>query len=134
MYIVSKKTRDEIVDYFKNKCDNSKLSTKTLGIVMRSFHMSCPVGFFLLMIFAPIEICWVVIFLLAIILLLFFLFNGCIMSMVENKVCCDDFTIADPFLEILEWEKNKKNRYKVTLIVGMTYYLFIGAIYYYRFY
>ncbi len=133
MYIISKKTRDCIIDYFKNKCDNTKFSTKTLGIMMRSFHMSCPVGFFLIMIFAPLPICWVVITLLILILLMFCVFNGCIMSMVENKICNDDFTIADPFLELLEWEKNKKNRYKVTLLVGLSYYIVIGFIYYFRF-
>jgi hypothetical protein len=133
MYIVSKKTRDDIVEWFKNKCDNSKLSKKTIGIMMRSFHMNCPIGFFLLILFAPKEICWIVIFLLICVLLMFFVFNGCIMSMIEHKICDDDFTIADPFLELLDLEKNTKNRYKISLFVGLSYYIIVGTVYYVRF-
>jgi hypothetical protein len=53
--------------------------------------------------------------------------------MIENKVCNDDFTIADPFLELLDWEKNTKNRFNVTLMVGSSYYVAIAIIYYIRF-
>jgi len=53
--------------------------------------------------------------------------------MIENKVCNDDFTIADPFLEILDWEKNKDNRFNITMIVGLLYYITVGMIYYIRF-
>jgi hypothetical protein len=53
--------------------------------------------------------------------------------MIENKVCDDDFTVADPFLELLEWEKNSKNRFNVTLLVGVFYYIVVGIIYYIRF-
>jgi hypothetical protein len=77
---------------------------------------------------------WVVIFLLVVIFLMFFIFDGCILSMIENKVCNDDFTIADPFLEVLEWDKNTKNRFNVTLVVGLSYYIVIGIIYYIRFF
>jgi hypothetical protein len=76
---------------------------------------------------------WFVFVLLVIILVMFFAFDGCILSMIEDKVCNDDFTIADPFLESFDWEKNKKNRFNVTLIVGLTYYVAIGIIYYIRF-
>lgn len=65
---------------------------------------------------------------------MFFAFDGCILSMIEDKVCNDDFTIADPFLECLDWEKTTKNRFNVTLMVGLTYYVTIGIIYYIRFY
>jgi hypothetical protein len=122
-----------MIDYFKNKCDNTKFTTNTLGIMIRSFHMCSPLGFFLLIVFAPLHVCWVVITLLILIIVMFFLFNGCMISMVENKICNDDFTIIDPFLELLECEKNKKNRYNVTILVGLSYYAVIGCIYYFRF-
>jgi hypothetical protein len=64
---------------------------------------------------------------------MFFIFDGCILSMIEHKICDDDFTIADPFLELLEWEKNSKNRFNVTLLIGFFYYVIIGIIYYTRF-
>jgi hypothetical protein len=133
MTLISKEKRNKIVEHYKNKCDNRKLSKKSLGIMMRSFHMSTPVFFILIALLAPKHIVWVVIFLLVVIFLMFFIFDGCILSMIENKVCNDDFTIADPFLEVMEWEKNTKNRFNVTLIVGLSYYIVIGIIYYIRF-
>ena len=87
MTLISKEKRNNIVEHFKNKCDNRKLSKKSLGIMMRSFHMSTPVFFILISLFAPKHIVWVVIFLLVVIFLMFFIFDGCILSMIENKVC-----------------------------------------------
>lgn len=134
MTLISKEKRNEIVEQFKNKCDNSKLSNKSLGILMRSFHTSTPVFFLLIALFAPKKVVWIVFVLLVIILVMFITFDGCILSMIENKVCNDDFTIADPFLEHLDWEKTTKNRFNITLIVASSYYVAIVIIYYIRFY
>ena len=133
MTLISKEKRNEIVEQFKNKCDNSKLSNKSLGILMRSFHTSTPVFFLLIALFAPKKVVWIVFVLLVIILVMFITFDGCILSMIENKVCNDDFTIADPFLEHLDWEKTTKNRFNITLIVASSYYVAIVIIYYIRF-
>lgn len=133
MILMSKDKRNKIVEHYKNKWESGKFSKKSLGIMMRSFHISTPIYFILVTLFAPKNVVWVVLFLLVIIFLMFFIFGGCILSMIENRVCNDDFTIADPYLEALEWEKNSKNRFNVTLIVGLTYYIIIGIIYYIRF-
>jgi hypothetical protein len=71
--------------------------------------------------------------LLLLIFLMFFVFGGCILSMVENKICNDDFTIADPFLELLEMEKNSKNRFNISLTIFTIFNIIIGIIYYIRF-
>lgn len=133
MTLISKEKRNKIVEHYKNKWESGKLSKKTLGIMMRSFHMSTPIFFIITTLFAPKRVVWFVLFLLLVILFMFFVFDGCILSMIENKVCNDDFTIADPYLEALEWEKNTKNRFNVTLIVGLIYYIMVGIIYYVRF-
>lgn len=133
MILISKEKRNRIIEHFKNKWENGRFSRKSLGIMMRSFHISTPVCFFFITLFAPKKIVWIVIFLLVIILSMFFIFDGCILSMIENKICDDDFTIADPFLELLEWDKTSKNRFNVTIIVGLLYYIVIGIIYYIRF-
>lgn len=133
MILISKEKRNKIVEHYKNKWESGKFTKKSLGIMMRSFHMSTPIFFILIALFAPKRVVWIVIFLLIVILFMFFIFDGCILSMIENKVCEDDFTIADPYLEALEWEKNSKNRFNVTLIVGLIYYTLVGIIYYVRF-
>jgi hypothetical protein len=60
-------------------------------------------------------------------------FGGCILSMLENKMCKDDFTVADPFLELLHLDKTSKNRYNITFVIGIIYYVMIAAIYHVRF-
>ena len=133
MTLISKEERNKIVEYFKNKWESGKISKKSLGIIMRSFHMSAPIFFILIASLDTKKVVWIVLFLLLIIFLMFFIFDGCILSMIEHKICDDDFTIADPFLELLEWEKNSKNRFNVTLLVGLFYYVIIGIIYSIRF-
>ena len=133
MFILSKEKRNQIVDKLTNDFKNGKLSEKSLGILMRSFHSSTPVSFFILSLFAPRYVVNCVVALLVVILFMFIVFGGCILSMVENKICNDDFTIADPFLELLEMEKNSKNRFNISLMIFTIFNIIIGIIYYIRF-
>jgi hypothetical protein len=133
MVFLSKEKRNQIIEKIKNDCKNSKLSEKSLGILMRSFHTSTPISFMILSLFAPRYIVNCVVALLVIIFFMFFAFGGCILSMIENQICNDDFTIADPFLELVEWEKSSKNRYNISCIIGGSYYVIIAIIYCIRF-
>ena len=133
MFILSKEKRNQIVDKLTNDFKNGKLSEKSLGILMRSFHSSAPVSFFILSLFAPRYVVNCVVASLVVILFMFIVFGGCILSMVENKICNDDFTIADPFLELLEMEKNSKNRFNISLTIFTIFNIIIGIIYYVRF-
>jgi len=134
MVFLSKEKRNKIVDKIKDDCKKYKLSEKSLGIMMRSFHTSTPVSFFILSLFAPRYVVNCVVALLVVVFFMFFIFDGCILSMIENKICNDDFTIADPFLEVLEWEKSSKNRFNISCIIGGSFYVLIALIYYIRFY
>jgi hypothetical protein len=134
MVFLSKEKRNKIIEKIKDDCKKYKLSEKSLGIMMRSFHVSTPISFFILSMFAPQYIVNCVVVLLVVIFFMFFIFDGCILSMIENKICNDDFTIADPFLEMLQWEKSSKNRFKISCIVGGTFYVSVAIIYYVRFY
>jgi hypothetical protein len=133
MAFLSKEKRNNIIDKIKNNFKSGKLSDKSLGIVMRAFHVSTPVSFFILSLFAPRYIVNCVLALLVVVFFMFFIFGGCILSMVENKICNDDFTIADPFLELLDWEKTSKNRFNISCIIGGSYYVLIAIVYYVRF-
>ena len=133
MFILSKEKRNQIVDKLTNDFKNGKLSDKSLGIMMRTFHISTPVSYLILSLLAPRYVVNIVAGLLLLIFLMFFVFGGCILSMVENKICNDDFTIADPFLELLEMEKTSKNRFNISLTIFTIYNIIIGIIYYIRF-
>ena len=133
MIFISKVKRNEIVDKMKNYFQSGKLSDKSLGIMMRTFHISTPVSYLILSVLAPRYVVNIVAALLLVIFLMFIVFGGCILSMVENKICNDDFTIADPFLELLEMEKTSKNRFNISLTIFTIYNIIIGIIYYIRF-
>jgi hypothetical protein len=130
--LLSKETRNDIVNYIVQCCNNTRFSPNTIGIILRSFHMSAPIGFLLLCALAPKPIVFLTLFLLMIIFFLFFIFGGCFLSVVENRICKDDFTIADPFLELIQAKKSNKNRYNVSLLIGFIYYCAIGMIFYFR--
>ena len=133
MIFISKVKRNEIVEKMKTYFQSGKLSDKSLGIMMRTFHISTPVSYLILSLLAPRYVVNIVAGLLLVIFLMFFVFGGCILSMVENKICNDDFTIADPFLELLEMEKTSKNRFNISLTIFTIYNIIIGIIYYIRF-
>ena len=133
MFILSKEKRNNIVDKIKNGFKTGKLSDKSLGILIRSFHTSTPVLLLFMSVFAPRYIVNCVVAFLIVVFFLFLIFGGCFLTMVENQICNDDFTIADPFLELLEWEKNSKNRFNISAIIGGSYCVLITIIYYIRF-
>jgi hypothetical protein len=133
MIFISKVKRNEIVEKIKTYFQSGKLSDKSLGIMMRTFHISTPVSYLILSVLAPRYVVNIVAALLLFIFLMFIVFGGCILSMVENKICNDDFTIADPFLELLEMEKNSKNRFNISLTIFTIYNIIIAIIYYVRF-
>ena len=133
MIFISKVKRNEIVEKIKTYFQSGKLSDKSLGIMMRTFHISTPVSYLILSVLAPRYVVNIVAALLLFIFLMFIVFGGCILSMVENKICNDDFTIADPFLELLEMEKTSKNRFNISLTIFTIYNIIIGIIYYIRF-
>ena len=131
---VSKESRTKILDFLEKLCETSRMSKKTLGYTMRSYHVSCP---FLLMIFLFYGPQWAVtmhaINLIAV-FLLFFVFNGCILTMLEHRLCGDEYTIADPFIEHLGMELNSRNRMIVSYCIAVSYFIFFFLVYYYRFY
>ena len=133
MIFISKVKRNEIVEKMKTYFQSGKLSDKSLGIMMRTFHISTPVSYLILSVLAPRYVVNIVAALLLVIFLMFIVFGGCILSMVENKICNDDFTIADPFLELLEMEKTSKNRFNISLTIFTIYNIIIAIIYYVRF-
>ena len=133
MIFISKVKRNEIVEKMKKYFQSGKLSDKSLGIMMRTFHISTPVSYLILSLLAPRYVVNIVAGLLLVIFLMFIVFGGCILSMVENKICNDDFTIADPFLELLEMEKTSKNRFNISLTIFTIFNIIIGIIYYLRF-
>jgi hypothetical protein len=131
---VKKEQRMKLIDCLEAWCETSRLSKKTLGNTMRSYHIASP--FFILMILFYSSQWFVTIVAMQLIcaFILLILFNGCVLSMLEHRLCGDEFTVADPFVEMFGLELNNENRIFISHCIAITYFAFFFLIYYYRFY
>lgn len=131
--MLNREQKTKIVDYLEELCETSPISKKTLGNTIRSYHVSCP---FVVLIFAfygsQTLVTIVGLYLLGV-FCLFFLTNGCLLTMLEHRLCGDEFTIADPFLELAGIELNSKNRVYLSYCIAISYMTFFFMVYYYRF-
>lgn len=116
-----------------NKCNANKLSQKHIGIIIRSMHMCAPMYFFTILLFAPQIVCVLIMIILLFVAIMFCTFSCCVLTVIEKKLCNDNFTIIDPLLELLNLEINHSNGLYVTHIIGVTYMTLITIIYYCRF-
>ena len=71
---------------------------------------------------------------LCIVAILFYTFDSCFLSIIEQNYCNDDFVIIDPILEYYDLEINNKNRYFISNMIGIPYILIVFIIYYFRFF
>ena len=114
-------------------CYNTGLSHKSIGILLRSFHISQPpLIFFAVATQNKYLAIFAISFFIAVVLL-FFLFKGCFLTVLENKICNDDFTLIDPLLELLNKSINNSNRINTTYYVFAIYSFILFTIYYFRF-
>ena len=130
-------TREEkksIIDFLENFCRSTRFSPKTLGIMFRSFHYNTPIVSLYNIIFKNDYLVMITLFILFLAYTSWIPFNGCFLSMLENRVCNDDFNIADPFLELVNFEKSKKNRIYISYFMGGSYLFLILLILLFRYY
>ena len=128
-----KKKLKAFINNFAEKCKNGKLSAKSLGIIIRTFHMCAPTSFLISVMFGSYLLSTITIFFLFGVLICFYTFDSCFLSVLEQKLCNDDFVIIDPALELCDWEINTYNRYYISNIIGVIYMAIIFIIYYIRF-
>ena len=69
----------------------------------------------------------------SLIISLFILFDGCFISMLENRLCNDNFNMIDPFLEFNGLVVDYKSRKALTYYIAVCYTMLFLTIYYVRF-
>jgi len=121
------------IKQFVEECKKYRLSQKSIGVIVRSVHMAMPANFMYIVMFAPQTQCIITVIGLFIVMTMFYMFDGCFLSILEKELCNDDFTILDPPLELLNMETNGKNRFFISNVLGITYMVAICLIYYVRF-
>jgi hypothetical protein len=112
---------------------NSGITDKTICFVLRAVHFVVPLFTGLILLFGTKFWFFVVIFINLLIYALFFIFEGCILSSLEQRFATDDFTVIDPLLMFLRADLTKENREKYTIISNIITSLFTVVLYYVRF-
>lgn len=133
---MSKEYKNKIIDAYVSLLKSFnffKLSDKNLGFFIRAFHVNLPFYFVILMVYGSKVQNIILLFFLMLAFICFILFNGCILSKIENKIDGEDITIIDPFLDSLSMEKTSKNRMIISFIIVFFYLLFAVLTFSYRF-
>ena len=133
--MLSYKIKNQILDILENKINefslNSGISKKEIGLIIRKLHYLIFIIPFFTVLFVNKTLILLHIVILLIIISLFIFFNGCILSVLEYRLCKDNITVVDPYLNLLFVEINNETRKKYTLIsllVMLCYFIFIYNI------
>ena len=90
---VSKSARKNFVDILELMCRKTGISEYSLGVMIRSYHFAMPVAFIFILLFCDGIIVYLSIIYYILIVTLFILFDGCFISMLENRLCNDKFNM-----------------------------------------
>lgn len=132
--MLNREQKTKIVDYLEKLCETSRISKKTLGNTIRSYHVSLPFVVIILLFYASQWCVTIAGLSLVGVFILFFITNGCLLTMLEHRLCGDEFTIADPFIEYMGMELNSKNQVKISYFIAIGFFIFFFLVYFYRFY
>ena len=102
-------------------------------MVLRIFHFFAPLCTALVLLFGTKFWFMVVVLINICIFILFYTFEGCILSSLEHRFTVDDYTVIDPLLLVLQVELTKENREKYTVLSNVMVCVFTAALYYGRF-
>jgi len=113
--------------------NNNRLSKKSIGELIRAVHFATPINLIVLLCISPLYICNLVFAYIVGVLMLFILFDGCFLTIIEQYYCEDTFTIIDPTLELLQLDVTNKNRFMISIPIAVIYISISLIIYDYRF-
>ena len=138
-YKIKKTTKKKCRDYINQSINtidtlnNNRLSKKSIGEIIRAIHFATPINIIVLLCVSPQYICNLIMIYILFVSVLFIIFDGCFLTIIEQYYCEDTFTIIDPLLELLNIEKTNKNRFFVSIPMAIIYIIIIFIIYCYRF-
>lgn len=138
-YKYKKLLKDNIKNWINKSTDNfdnfnqGKLSKKSIGELIRASHFSAPFSMIIMFMFCSKFVCNMLFGYIILISIAFLIFDGCFITFIEQKYCEDDFTIVDPCLELSNIEKTNKNRFLISIPMGVLFIISTLFIYYIRF-
>ena len=126
-------TRNIIKKSLSGYIDKIPLSLNVKRDWIRALHYAIPPVQIFLITFGNKAQFYLGVTVTAIIILLFILLNGCIISSLENALFQDKSNITDIVLEVLKIKKNQQNQVRVTLAIFVLWVIYMIFIYKYRF-
>lgn len=112
---------------------NVKISDKSLGAWIRSFHFMSPLIAMLIVAIGKPMLVMLAFGYTLIATVLFVLWKECFLSVYEQRLLNDDTYGIDLFLELFGMEVDPTNRYRGTLAFASFYYFTMTMIVEYRF-
>lgn len=123
----------QIVDGAEFMLKKTKCSDKTIHGCLMTMHLLFPFIGMLIVLFSNKAMVIMTIIATYVILLLFFVFDGCILTRLENRFCKGNITIIDPFLRFLKIPVTYNNRFNYTMAFMIFSCIMEPIIYYLRF-
>ena len=129
----SKDYRKSVIKWYIDFFRQLNLSDKTIGFFMRAMHVHTPIYLIIMMVYGNYWGCIMILIGLAFGFAYFIMFDGCVLSKLEQTLDQEDITIVDPYLEMANIEKTNKNRMSISLFFASGYTLFMLLIFKWRF-
>ena len=131
--------KNKVIKLIYDLLDKSKLDNLYLGIIIKSIHFQLPGLCLFAVSFFPKYIAYLAIFYVIFVSILYYYFNNCFISVIENELLKDydnlkDLNVVDPVLNILDCEICNKNRKYISIYVFVFYFLIILTIFGFRFF
>ena len=131
---ISKSSKVKIIDILELLCKKTGISKYSLGVMIRSYHFGMPCAFMFIVLLCNRLLAYISVVYYSLILFSYIIFQGCFVSMLENRLCNDKFNIVDPFLELNNVNVNYNTRKLATTYIAVCYTIVFYGIYYFRFY
>jgi hypothetical protein len=131
--MITKAAKKQLIEQIVERINSGRVSGKNIGFLIRTIHFVAPLTVLSTIINGTHVTVVLQILFMILSMIAFFIFDGCIVSMIESRLCKDDILIIDPFLEIAGYEVTNRNRKYGTYLIGGSYIISIILIYFYRF-
>jgi len=128
-----KHIRKNLINFGENILRSTGFSDKFICILLRFLHFGISIVTGLILFFGSKKWFLFVILINIIVFIMFYIFDGCILSKLEHRFTKDEFTVIDPCLMIIGVELTNENRYKYSLISNIFACVFTFGLYCYRF-
>lgn len=131
--------KNQFLKLIYNELDRLKIDNLYLGIIIKSIHFQLPGLCLFAVSFFPKYIAHLAIFYVIFVSILYYYFNNCFISVIENELLKNydnlrDLNVVDPVLNILDCEICNKNRKYISIYVFVFYFLIILTIFGFRFF